>query len=1025
MLYQNNELSAPVMESIRTARGFARTVAAAILVFFLNAIVWPSWAIAIESERQQSAARMAERDADNRQLGRVLKNLRDEVHARKSVIDSRLSDEGSVVNDVLTWFGLSQLAREDISEITWLGSRIETLHQQALQEFDQTDARLKQRNLPAKALERQAQAKEKYRQAHARMQAKLAALFEADSLAAQQQASAELDHWLNGLTLQKPRDPFDPHNLSWGTPDPALTPQPAASADELSLRTGLPLFEQGEQLASNVITADMLDNPGGPVQADLDPTIDIQLSDAIRAKAAELNHEPLAIYHWVRNHIEFIPSYGSIQGADYTLQHGKGNAFDTASLLIALLRASNIPARYAFGTVQIPADKVMNWVGNVATPEAAGNLLGQGGIPHIGLLSGGQISHFKLEHVWVEAWVDYFPSGGARHITGDNWIAMDASFKQYHYSEGMALEQQVPFDAQSLADSIEQSSTINETEGWVQNVPQAEIEAALNNYRTELESFLQNQAPDATVGDVLGSQQIKTVIHEHLPAGLPYQQVTRTLVASTLPDNLRWKFRYQLHTLDFGAPGTALLSIEQPTATLAGQKLALSFRPATTEDEETLASYLPEPDENSEIHPEDIPDTLPGYLISLLGEFSIGNDTATTASMETVMGTELHSEMGYWQPGRGWQTSRNYPIAGEYRAIALDLQGISQQQAQALQAELEATQQKLTNEDFTDLTKQQLVGDLLYSTILGYFALNNVQDQIAQTQANSVGYRTPSYGLFKTSLTPEYWYGIPRNVKADGLGMDVDRFINQRVDKGNNQDNWLAFNRAQGARMSAMEHLVPEQMFSTEDAHANGISAVKAIQLAAAQGQKIYTITQANASIAMQQLQLSSEIKADIRNAVSAGMEVTTHQQPVNFFGSPSVGYILLDPNTGAGAYRIGGGENGGKLKAGVKARLLFAAGVSDSYGGKLLKRFAILNMILGVVDFIYSVSDTLERCKAHPAIKLLVTIFMITLFAGLTYALMVGTAGLSGAILPILIGEMVGYFQSQMNEMMRGYACD
>ena len=635
------------------------------------------------------------------------------------------------------------------------------------------------------------------------------------------------------------------------------------------------------------------------------------------------------------------------------------------------------------------------------------------------------LGQFKLEHVWVEAWVDYFPSGGARHIRGDNWIAMDASFKQYHYSEGMALDEQVPFDAQALADSIEQNSTINEAEGWVQNVPQAEIEAALNDYRAELESFLQNQVPDATVGDVLGSQQIKTVIHEHLPAGLPYQQVTRKLVTSALPDNLRWKFRYQLHTLDFGAPGTALLSIEQPTATLAGQKLALSFRPATAEDEETLASYLPEPDENGEINPEDIPDTLPGYLISLLGEFSIGNDTTTTASIETVMGTELHSEMGYWQPGRGWQTSRNYPIAGEYRAIALDLQGISQQQAQALQADLEATQQKLTNQDFTNLTKQQLVGDLLYSTILSYFALNNVQDQIAQTQANSVGYRAPSYGLFKTSLTPEYWYGIPRNVKADGLGMDVDRFINQRVDKDNNQDNWRAFNRAQGARMSAMEHLVPEQMFSTEEAPANGISAVKAIQLAAAEGQKIYTITQANVSIAMQQLQLSSEIKADIRNAVSAGMEVTTHQQPVNFFGSQSVGYILLDSNTGAGAYRIGGGENGGKLKAGVKARLLFAAGVSDSYGGKLLKRFAILNMILGVVDFIYSVSDTLERCKAHPAIKLLVTIFMITLFAGLTYALMVGTAGLSGAILPILIGEMVGYFQSQMNEMMRGYACD
>ncbi|HBP67401.1 MAG TPA: hypothetical protein DD717_04050, partial [Alcanivorax sp.] len=49
--------------------------------------------------------------------------------------------------------------------------------------------------------------------------------------------------------------------------------------------------------------------------------------------------------------------------------------------MIALLRASEIPARYAMGTVEIPADQVMNWVGGVRAPGAAGNLLGQGGIP--------------------------------------------------------------------------------------------------------------------------------------------------------------------------------------------------------------------------------------------------------------------------------------------------------------------------------------------------------------------------------------------------------------------------------------------------------------------------------------------------------------------------------------------------------------------------------------------------------------------------------------------------------------------
>jgi transglutaminase-like putative cysteine protease len=66
------------------------------------------------------------------------------------------------------------------------------------------------------------------------------------------------------------------------------------------------------------------------------------------------------MYTWVHDNIAFLPTYGSIQGAQMTLEAKQGNAFDTASLLIALLRAANIPARYVHGTVQIPIDKVMN-----------------------------------------------------------------------------------------------------------------------------------------------------------------------------------------------------------------------------------------------------------------------------------------------------------------------------------------------------------------------------------------------------------------------------------------------------------------------------------------------------------------------------------------------------------------------------------------------------------------------------------------------------------------------------------------
>jgi hypothetical protein len=53
-----------------------------------------------------------------------------------------------------------------------------------------------------------------------------------------------------------------------------------------------------------------------PSAADLAETEDVQLTAAIRAQAAAFDHNPVQIHNWVRNTIEFIPSYGSIQGAD-------------------------------------------------------------------------------------------------------------------------------------------------------------------------------------------------------------------------------------------------------------------------------------------------------------------------------------------------------------------------------------------------------------------------------------------------------------------------------------------------------------------------------------------------------------------------------------------------------------------------------------------------------------------------------------------------------------------------------------
>jgi len=119
---------------------------------------------------------------------------------------------------------------------------------------------------------------------------------------------------------------------------------------------------------------------------------------------------------------------------------------------------------------------------------------------------------------------------------------------------------------------------------------------------------------------------------------------------------------------------------------------------------------------------------------------------------------------------------------------------------------------------------------------------------------------------------------------------------------------------ASGMNSSALEHSVPEQMFSTPENPAEGVSAVKALKIANDQGIPIYTINQSNIDSILPQLQVDYDVKADIVNAVNAGKVVTVSKTNITFNGWTGCGYIIIDPTTGNGAYMISGGMNGALL---------------------------------------------------------------------------------------------------------------
>jgi transglutaminase-like putative cysteine protease len=150
-----------------------------------------------------------------------------------------------------------------------------------------------------------------------------------------------------------------------------------------------------------------------PSADDLSATIDVQITPEIQALAASLNNHPLAIFRHVYNEYRYTPYYGSMKGSLDTYWEKEGNDYDLASLLIALLRAAGIPARYVKAKVQVPIDRIEKWVG-IDDPMAALIYLATADIPLVGYRQGGQIRYAELEHVYVEAYVPYSKLSGNR-----------------------------------------------------------------------------------------------------------------------------------------------------------------------------------------------------------------------------------------------------------------------------------------------------------------------------------------------------------------------------------------------------------------------------------------------------------------------------------------------------------------------------------------------------------------------------------------------------------------------------------
>ncbi|WP_227429392.1 transglutaminase-like domain-containing protein [Psychrobacter sp. I-STPA6b] len=771
--------------------------------------------------------------------------------------------------------------------------------------------------------------------------------------------NTQLQQW------QPPQSQTDVENLPWGMPDSEVREPIVSEADSVVLQNASYTDSQAipysaihqwrnteYQIGQLLLNRDIVQTdfqkvaglagqtdagnwtvlnalPAEVQPADLAETPDVYISENIENLAFSLDYNPAKIYKWVHDNIEYIPTYGSIQGSEYCLETSRCNATDTASLLIALMRASEIPARYVYGTIEIPSDMAINWFG-IDNMDAIGNLLGQGGIPHRFIMNGSKIQSIQLEHIWSEVYIPYIPSKGNIDfdILGNgikpsqlnsHWIPLDGSYKKVSFSS-TNLSDEFNLESDDILNNLIKGTEFNTEKNSFQGFNSDNLEQVLEQQIQKIDNknLVFNTEYDST--QYIHKTRITPYSSDLLSPILPYKVKTLISDYHELPESLKHYFIIKAYADDrfAGYPDLAspIANIKIATSQLQGKHLALSFLPASDNEKLKLTNIV-KANNNGTVNFETLSKSksLPTN-INLRAQITLDGEVLKPINQTYKLGYDTTFYMGYQSPNSSNRLARKKVTAGEYHAIGYNLQGISDFQLGKISTNY--------NQQLDDPTQSNqnsahdTTGQILQAGIQGYFAFNDKQSKLMQGQSNILQYPYMSFGTYSTNLNTQYRYGLPFRTASTGTVMDIDVIKNITVDITHNVANALSVLKAQGYQMSANEHRIPEALFNTDEQpnQVKAISAVKALQIAMQEGQKIFYFNKAEQDKILPQISHDSDTMKDIANALNQGKYVTVSERPIEYAGWSGSGYILESVYGGGGAYMISGGLNGGSAQA-------------------------------------------------------------------------------------------------------------
>lgn len=713
---------------------------------------------------------------------------------------------------------------------------------------------------------------------------------------------------------------------------------------------------------------------------------DAAITPEILALAEQLKHDPVAIYQYVRNKIGFDPYYGSRKGSLLTLWERSGNDVDTASLLIALLRASGIPARYVQGTAAFAGTAARNWVGNAPDLATAAKIVSSGGTP-TGTTANGLLT---AEHVWVAVCIGcpkvnthavYLPTIGngrgsaaaaattpsaeqaAPSATG-KWVALDASFKQFTYHEPANLDAVTGVNATQWVSDIRKVAPIDDKTKALAGIPKVPstddpdnpdsdreyVDLHVDNAVAKTASYIQAR-PKLTNADLLGGGYIITQTLKALPTTLPFTTVAGKPIVefSTVPAAHRTYLTIDLLARD----GTPNIHYRASAPSLANQRITLSYRAWSAQDQRVIDSYggalLTTPP-----------------VVDLVPELRIGGTLVATGLYSNTLGTVRTRRLTFENPTGTKSSVENGLTIGAITAIGLDYGRTSQDAVLASQARLAAARAALPldathNPDpkAPGNLSESVMGESLNTLIQTYWNQTDVTAEMVARSRHVRWFRGLSGGVATQDLVITSFFGIPFDNLGASIGFDIQRNVFSINSLQNRAYDTRTFLQTIGYIGSSLEHA----LFENESQ--GSVSTMRLLEIALQRGIPVYRIDQTNKASVMPKLSLDSSIESYISKEIDAGKVVTVSEQMLKVNQWSGVGFIVLDPVSGAASYLISGGLNG----------------VIQTFSGGSF--WDILGSILAAGLFVWNLMQGLEGLQAGLMLLFLPEAGLLTLLFG------------------------------------------